>query len=377
MKWILIYISAIVLSSSCIDKNKILSGNEFPFHDESGAIYSKVIFPSRLEQLTATVNRGKGNFLQLGNYANLSSSIAIRFPLDTTRAVIVDSLWLYFEIRHVYKNAPGEISVEVHEILNDWNDEDANPSIEIDPKVITEVKFSSEDTIADIIVLPRELGQRWIDNPFNVYGLLLKCTGGEVMKEYYSGEGQEFAEDENLMTSLRVIGQTAGTTIYPQALPRDDISLFTGSEEAPSDRITIDDWRVFRGFIQFSLDSVPSTATINKALLLLNMDKEQSIFKDNATLFQGHLVNENYSGGGAPVFDADSAIGRHYNYQMAMDMTGQTQFLLIKKIPNYGLVLKTSDEGNDISRFVFYTASADTSVSPKLILFYTLPVRRY
>lgn len=378
MKWILLFIGLVIVFSSCIDKNKILSGNEFPFHDESGAIYSKVLFPTRLEQLIAPANRGKGLFLQLGSYDGITSSIAMRFPLDTTHSIFVDSVWLYLAINHVYKTEPGEISVEVHEILNEWRDEDKIPSIQIDSKVITEAKFSSEDTVYDIIVLPKELGQQWIDKPLEVYGLMLKFTEGDIMKEYYSAEGQDILlSDDNLMTSLRVIGRASGTTITPKALPMDDISLITGNENAPSDRVTIDDWRLFRTFIQFSLDSIPSNASINKALLLMNMDKEQSLIKNNNTLFFGHLVKESYSGGAEPVFAADSSIGLYYNYQMAMDMTSPNQFLLLKLIPNFGFLLRSSGEGNDISRFVFYSASADTALVPKLILYYTLPVRRY
>ena len=45
--------------------------------------------------------------------------------------------------------------------------------------------------------------------------------------------------------------------------------------------------------------------------------------------------------------------------------------------PNRGLVIRSAREGDDFQWYSLFTASADTTRTPKIYVRYTLPVRRY
>ncbi|MCI0495643.1 DNRLRE domain-containing protein, partial [candidate division KSB1 bacterium] len=135
----------------------------------------------------------------------------------------------------------------------------------------------------------------------------------------------------------------------------------------------------FRSFIKFDLEGLDSTIHVNRALLKIVVNKQNSIrdafdaydcriFRmEGASWIKGE-VNEEPATGTYSGTQSDSTL--------TFDLSPSLHGMLGKKYPNYGFLVRSNDESATISRVAFYSSKAEIELQPRLVLYYTLPPKQ-
>lgn len=356
---------------ACSDEQKLITGENYPYREGMQTV-SSVLLPLEEGYIYRTDPAAKdGIYLHVGQFENYSSSILMRFGRLPQRATVIEAA-IGMSVHRTYKEEGGQIEVTVHEILNDWSEENYQ-TIDVNPVPDTSFTVTELDTLDEIITLSNTLVQKWLDDTTKAYGVRIDFTGQGIMKEYYSVEG---SFNTFLALKYRLNNDEKEETRYP----RDDISLLQADVDPIPGSYLVDNFSGWRTVLKFAVPDIPANATINMASLRLVSKQAPSLFNDfQLNTIGAYLIyNDPWTGHEEPqiddlFFQSGTLEDNTDNTVNTIQINALVQQWTSNNTGNAGVVLRSLNEGVYIGRYFFHDITADSTFAPTLEIFYTNP----
>lgn len=351
---------------------------------EGPQLFEKILYSDASQDAFYTFKNNTGSSLHLllgqanDEYkARLLLSFAT-FP-DSVDRVESAKITLYsWDVLGDTASAP--FNANVYRLLSDWTETsikewnevtaDNMPlgSAEIYPEIGDSVEFE----------LPVDLVETWIDTSSGEenFGVSIEAENATFMVDFYSREALL-----NQSPILEIIYEHNGEPDTVNILSNRDVFVIEENLNLDDDHLYIGKGVAARSVIRFNvLDNLDSTATINRAELILKIDDEKSLFDamgaGNITVMrisneaddpQDLVIDSTFSGYAGSVLNDTVTVNITSLFQMWS--ANDPSFV------NYGLMLQSTGESETIARTAFYGSSADSLLAPRILIRYTLPPR--
>lgn len=327
------------------------------------------------------------------SYMLARSFIWFRSLPDTTARL--DSAYLYLYVTNLScRGACSEISIyALTDTLKQtelaW---DRSPSFDASP--IT--SFTVTRNLDSILIDLTSLVDDWVHGRKPNLGIALAGNESPGAYDYIV----EFASREALMTkkvsqgdtisldfrpALRITyidnGDTSGEIKHFQSIATAD--AFADTLIATCYTCIDRTWLVCgngtpsRAFVLFDLESIPIEATVLKAALSVCVDFQESRF-DSMELICHAAVDSQWSHFSSPIGATGtgkiSVLSSDQNDILTFDVTPLIQPLVARKVPNYGMVIKSVGEAGDLDFIKIYPPNTQIDgKAPRLRIHYMLP----
>ena len=134
----------------------------------------------------------------------------------------------------------------------------------------------------------------------------------------------------------------------------------------------------FHNIFEFDFNFFDTTAHINRALLELTTNQSNSIRNlagiSDAILYR--LSEEWIEGNELTELEGASYSATVSDSLLIFDITASVQAMVDNKYENFGFFVKSTNEGETISRIAFYSSKSDSELQPKLHVYYSLPANQ-
>jgi len=338
--------------------------------------------------LDTLVSTGASPFLGLGSFSNIESRILLRFSdipdtVDITKAVLVmDTNTLFSDGR-----SKSEFKAVVRKINEPW-----------DEGTVNDVNFNYDTTsfISQAIVKSRiadfssadssgiesirfefdaagvALVQSWVSpTASDTHGVLIDYEDGGFIKEFFSRNGTITITRPRIELQVSKNGVIVDTLV---SLPTSDAFLVRKLAEPDEGPLYMDNLFSHQSFIKFALDSIPQFSTINRAELVLNLDKASSRLKDTSFSFLVASLSEFSSPNSAEIDSLVPFISSNLypsTTELRINLRGMLQLLTSQGRKSDGFLLRATSQGRDVSRAAFYSRATDKLLAPKIEVEYT------
>lgn len=389
-------VAGIILSLlvSCGKEKPLPVGYESIFGDKEGLIVDSVLVqtPGTEKFYPRLLNSGLSTSLLLGNYENYRSAIYLKFdkfPDSSQFHSAKIKLFIQEKIGpqdSTYWKIPHSFKAQFYLSDFDWNNTE-DPEQYLQQLPFNGAPFQTNETQIDTTYIEFALDtltvKGWADSTIANHGIWIQSPDAEFISNFYSWE----ILDASLMPQLGLIftykdslgAHLDTSTVYAAA----DAYLFFNSEASlnlDKNNFYIGRGFSFRSFMKFDLSGLDSTIHLNRAIMKMTINRANSIrnavdFASDCRLYrldqeswEKGVVNEEPNTGIYSGTLADSIL--------TFDLTPSVQGWLGNKYPNYGLLVRSINEGNTLSRVAFYSSNAEDSLQPRLYLYYTLPPKQ-
>lgn len=327
------------------------------------------------------VTTGKSPYLLAGEAEGYRAAILIRFaPLPDSSVVDRATLWLS---PASYRGVPAPLALTAQQVTAAWSEEAvtwANFTGDGGPQVGW-ASMLAGDSVRVAIPMEPWLVEGWIDGSVANYGLYITVSG-PALQEFHSLQGTDTTRCPRLELSYVRKG-VADTSLLK---PSGDAFLVTYAGSLPPGRLMIANATGWRVLVKFSLDSIPSDATINRARLELWLDQSLTKLRDTGMAIAGRpivsepwnppdvAVDTTMSVPVAAIVKASEKLTFSVSSEIA-DFTAIVQAWTSGRLPDRGLMLYSTGEGLDASEAVLFSSDADAGMVPRLLVEYTVPPR--
>jgi hypothetical protein len=338
------------------------------------------------------INTGAGANLLIGNYQNYHSSIYLKFGSLPNR-IEAHSAKLYLTKNTADSALTGPsqtFTAEIYHASFAWAS-DLDPEQYLDQLPFNEAPFQTVTIMPDTstrieIELDTTVVSEWSDSTSALpnYGIWIKSSDLKGIDSYYSIENSDLTLTPQLDLIYTFVDSTDKTpdttTVYAtqDAFLTPDTAAVLSSLDP--NYFYIGKEFAFRSFLEFDLSNIDSTTYINRALMEIVMNRSNStpnisnvgdiiIFRKEEESREKGVVNESPSTSSYVATVTDSTV--------TFDVTRTIQDWISNNYPNYGFLIRSLNEQQTLSRTAFYSSKASSSdLRPKLLLYYTLPVKR-
>jgi len=377
---LLLIIPLLLIVSQCTKNEANMVGAEFFDRNNMGSEYYKVFYPAPTDTFyQMPIATYKGRALFFGEYGSLKTRTLFRYrDDDLPEKGVVDSVKFTLFFSKMHGDTSDISHLSINKIKADW-----------DTKDIGWDKFHDENLLGDAInytdltsdskkisfKLPNSLLQSWIDTTTaaNNFGFTIAYTSPDTgfIVQCHSHDQSERSLQPQMSLYWHV-----DTTSYSLVLPMtDDVYIANQAQEADDNYLYVRNCDAVRTYLYFDISTIPENASINLATCILKADTLKS-WPANKKTFpliasplseQFHLppdlgINANQFVKG--VQTADSAL---------INLSLLVHNWVIGTNENHGFILTGLYEDQDIGRFAYYSSKADTSLMPKLKIYYSLP----
>ncbi len=354
----------------CSD-NKNIIGNEFPFRKISDMVFSKTISPTKTENIKISKNFGENKVLLLGREDAYKASIYIKFHVEMDLKIIKEAK-MFLNNHSASTDVSEEFEALIYEITSDWNESDIQ-DIQVDPTAINSFIVNSTKIELDSIIIPPGLVQKWYNDSTSNKGMMISFQNANFVKRYFSRENlYEYPY-------MEVKGETDSkeeTTI--KVYPRIDTYRIVSDVHPEQSELVIDDLSIYRAAIRFDSINIPENATINMALLELEMNPEKSYLlgEDRDQLLGLKITSSSWSPDEIE-FDNEFARGQQLsefmeNNKVEINISNIVQEWVSKISENYGLIIVSYNESINTGRYVFNLNDNNQQELIKLKIDYTV-----
>jgi hypothetical protein len=371
---ILIYI---LLTTTLCMKNEVNPVGSELFPKDKGYENHSVFYAANSDtSFETSVNTGESLYLYLGNTQNDQALSLITFP-NLPDSGTVDSAIVEIYKSQIIGTETEPFSFTVHLNQEEWDEsnimwDDFNDSF-YGEQIHTDNIFLNEvDSIT--FRIPPNIINAWIDSSLQNNGIIFSSDAAETILEIFSGEiSSSMGKLPTL--SLYMNDDTTDTPYITQYTK--DTFLATTQLQANKEQLLIANGIASRSILFFDIDSIPSDATINRALLTMHSDtlksfpshKESFILiaypiSDSLNTIPTILYETDVSGTSS-LITGESLVN--------INITTIAQYWVSNIKENNGLILIGFDETDTISRRTFYSTSNDTLLQPTLEVFYSVP----
>ncbi|MCP4726309.1 MAG: hypothetical protein GY863_14795 [bacterium] len=365
----------------CTEEPTIFESGNLPFIENPNLVTTGVAFYDTSLVFWDPLNAGVSLSLLMGEFENQNTKILMQFD-NIRENVEVISAKIRLTPKHLFGIPSGELMGEVREVEFFWNEE----LIYVDSLRYSDLPISTFTVnpsldMADEIEIPVSIVEKWIaaqsDTNIANYGVLLEVPDGTYAKQYYAGDDPS-GETGRPYLVLEFADQDS-TVEY---LPSEDTYLIEIKESY--------DYNFYasnlgeNSIVVFNLRDIPISATVNHVELLMVIDEERSVkgIEDNYEL--NIAMVQSPFGITAPGLLDLTEIGRiesliptdsstvTFSSDQNPDFSKVVQSWVTNPQVNYGMILYTSNQLVDYSRFSFVKDDPILENRCRLIVKYTL-----
>jgi len=397
MKQVTGWVSALVLILiffNCGKDKPLPTGYSDIFGDKEGQVLDTLIVKQdgRETYYSRLINTGAGTNLLLGNYQGYHSAIYMKFG-NLPDSAVVHSAKLYLiksSIDSILLASNQDFTLDQYHAEFEWdNDEDPEqylgnlPFNGIPFKTVI-AKIDTSDKIE--IELDTLVVSDWSDTTSGIMnnGFWMYSEDLQNIFSCYSTENTDNAlrpQLELIYTFTDTTGKIRDTTtVYAtnDAFLIPDTGAVT--QNLVPGHFYTGKGLAFRSFVKFDLSGYDTTIHVNRALMEIVIDKDQSIgsisqaidiviFRKAEESRAKHDVEE------AP--ETSYYLGTLNADTLIFDVTQTVQYWIGNKFPNYGFLARSLEEDETLSRIAFYSSeSGIIEQQPRLFLYYTIPPRQ-
>ncbi|MFQ6112918.1 MAG: DNRLRE domain-containing protein [bacterium] len=384
--FILYFIIAWFFSSGCSDDRPI-QGFDLADPGDRGEVTKTIISSIESEESfrDTTAATGASSVLSLGSFDNIEARIVLKFEnLPDTISVLGASLVLHS--RAMWGESMQPFTTTIHEVTRDWNEFSVTDDT-------LQNGFDAVNSLGSALIFPTvgdtslidtlnvesvridfnnpQLVRSWIDSTKNNYGVLLDFSNSNFIKEFFS-RNNTTNQPRLEFHFLKNDTDQDTTSVVATA----DAYLVRSLMEPQSGPLYVDNVFSRQSVIKFDLANIPRESTVNKAILKLNVQPENSILRNDGITIQivrlaepflppnTFKVDSLFTGIVALVKDSDSSIPISIR-SMLQEWTSQ-------EFENHGFIIRTGTPGRDISRVAFFSSAIDSSMGPKIEVDFTV-----
>jgi len=393
LKWWGSFVILIFIFLNCGKEKPLPTGYSDIFGDKEGLVADTLLIQERGTETFyhRLINTGSSNNLLLGTYQNYHSAIYLKFEgLPDSSQIHSAKLYLTKSpIDSTLLASSQTFTANLYHAEYEW-DNDQNQEQYLDQLPFMSVPFQTvtitPDTLDKIeIELDTLVVADWADTISGLinYGFWIDSPDVEGINSYYSAENVDLALEPQLQL-IYTFTDTTGkvrdtTTVYAKKdafLVPDTTAVL---KDLDPDYFYIGKAFAFRSFLKFDLSGLDTTVHLNRALMEIVINKDNSIlngagagdiiiYRKEEELWDKKVVNETpstsfYSG----TLIADT---------LTFDVTPTVQGWLGNNYPNYGFLVRSINEEQTLARVAFYSSKSSSELQPKLYLYYTLPPKQ-
>lgn len=324
---------------------------------------------------------GRSGNLLLGKFQGYETRILLKFEGLPDTAQVETAQLVLFPHAIYGDTAASPLSISLHRITEPWAEEttiwgDVEGKFESEP--LGSFELIPSTAAADTFTIPASLVQEWVDHPEQNHGVLLKTWGNGFIKGYYSREG-----DEINYPRLKLVYTKEGVRDTSDYKASGDVFIVESKGDLRPDRLYVGNGIAYRSLLRFDFSTLPKKTFINYASLCLKVDQENTLKRTNYTfIIQIFRVTTPGWDPGTIEVDSASAISQSIKEgdSLVVNIASFVQRWVSDRSDrwgNYGMLLSSKTEGSDISRLAFFSSEADTPLSPKLTLYYSVPPSKF
>ena len=205
--------------------------------------------------------------------------------------------------------------------------------------------------------------------------VLVRSGDKNVVFEFHSRES--LAKILFLEALLSRSGKADTTLRFP---PLADVFVFRREAPLPQNLFYCGNSEKHQTYLRFApLDTIPANATVSRAILTLNLERNHTFNTLDGlgcTIFLVDTVNNQTD---SLSFDLRSpstgvvALILQEDAKVEFNLTGVVQGWLIAPDFNKGLMIEPSASSRDLQRAAFHTAASNAALAPRLVIDYTTP----
>ena len=338
-------------------------------------------------QDTVTVN-GRGPFLELGKFGNLSSRILMKFSTlpDT---ITINRATLILDTNTIFTDGRNRsiFTARIHRSLSDWEERNVtskNFGGSVEPAVLAEARIisSAADFAAGDSLFLESVRFDFNDEGLDVvrswqdtlrsdnFGVLIDFDPeSRFIKEFFSQNGPL----NQPRLELDITTPSKRDTIF--RLPREDAFLVEMDEPLTEGPLFVDDLFSLQSTLKFDLSAIPRESTINRAVLFLTVKDDATAIKTSG---YGIRIERLATELALPAeFRIDSTfvsitdlVTRNTSI-LSITVTNLIQFWVTGAFENHGLLIRTRNPGRDVSRLAFHSSQTSSSLAPRLEISFT------
>jgi hypothetical protein len=335
------------------------------------------------------LNTQLSGYLLLGKMKNVECRILLRFdPLPDSGEVVSAKLKLPADT--LLAATIDSFDAAVHHVTSQWKEAEVTWGekdfpVTFNPMPLDKQKIIAKAPVANVVSfnLSPEVVASWFSAKGaqrDSNGILIQASSASFIKEFHSRfslVNKPFLEVITNRAGKRdttVHHATASVFVFRRAAPLPGDRIYAGSGEQHLSSL-------FFNLSLFRPDTIPRNATINRALLTLDIDADNSLFVDtDYTLSLALYRTQKKYGLDTLKTTADSLflvqreiIARASNASIQFEVTSLVQFWTLAPPTDYGyFVVYPNFLQSSLVRLAFFRR-ADAARAPRLRIEYTTP----
>ncbi len=381
--WTLLFL---LTFAGCSDDLNVLNSLDTKFTD----VDVEVIIDT-LESVSGTSFRQyiptNGVYNMLGIGSGVEARMAMQFTSGFVQRDTIEILSATLRLRAVtwFGDSSGTLSFEVYKILRPWSSLtltwDSTTASGFYEDGVVRGSYSgpvNADTGYVSLSLDTAMVREWLEPLTSTsYGFLLLPTSGSTVARGFIAFGTDSAQ---YVPTLTVIARNDAGTVTDTTVYNIGNDTFLGNVDnlvTDPGRIYVQAGVVYRSTLNFDASSIPQGAIVNKADLILQLDRTASkISKFSGDTLQAAHIRTSTTD--STKFESEGSVGQEgpsgeilYEFRRGVQ-------LWVNGINNGVLIRASSlNEFSDLDQYVFYgPAASDPALRPKIRVTYTVERRR-
>lgn len=383
---------AILFGIACTNRSEFPSGYELLARQNKGEVKQITLHPvpDGERQYRVEVKAGRRENLYIGKYQDYNAWSILRFTVLPDSPTVQSAQLCLQNLSS--KGEGNPFTATVHLIETDWQEGDVVWSEVTNAYELTEiasVEISPSDSASLVIDIDASVINSWIDSSVTNQGLLIKHEDANFLQEFGSSDNGS----STLWPTLKMSFTSDGAIDSLEAPAAYDATLFEYLGPEPIEELLpaepflrIGNASGFRTLLRFDFSDIPQDATIHRGLLELYINPDLSETKTTGlnygiypvvadSLWNPETVKTD-STGQIPIGLATSDNTTLGKLEIAYSkiFASILQSWTLGESPNYGMMIRSIEHGQDTSYLSFYTSSTqDSTMAPRLIVTYSVP----
>lgn len=361
--------------------------------NDKGVVGHTLITTLEIEETFSDTLVATGNapLLLLGAFKNIETNILLKFE-NIPDTVTITNATISIRTRELLGDNRNKSSfmARIHAVREDWeegkvtednfaNSFDANAiasaeilsvagtALDSNLTRIETVRFSLNSEGVDLV-------KSWADTTSENFGFLVNFDLDQSLfiKEFYSKD----ALTQPLPTlDLEILDGTEKDTLFIPVTA--DAYLFSSLIEPPAGRLYVDNVFSRQTVVKFDLSGIDSLATINRADLILTLDRDNSIIGVDPFILQMISLDTPFESPESVELGTIS-VDPLVIPLITRDMTTVTipirsliQLWVNNRIDNNGFLIRSATPGLDVARVAFRSTAMDSAASARLQIDFT------
>lgn len=350
-------------------------GAQFFERANQGSEHHVSLFPVSVSSFQVPTGTGKSASLFLGKSRTLSSLVLIQFDTLNSSASI-QKAFLAFKFQKYSGNIFSPVVFNCYSIHLEWQDSSSALQTQLPNRseweLITTIEIPVAEDTASVFA---EFPISWAQNltTYNAWtNLLIETNQTDCLFKINSSEVSSTSET---VPHLVIYTESNALLDTLKVYPKQDAFIPSWDFPLETQWLWVQNGIAWETYFYFDLSTIPSGASINRALLFLNEDTSFAIPNASAPFYWTvyALRDTLYDFSSVKLDSSYTLTGSWTSASPSLRMTSLVQKWTSHQKPNFGFILKGTETKENLMGRGFYSTSSDTLLIPKLDIFYSLP----